>query len=203
MNQLSVSTATSHIDLGTSFTNTLKLSPSGNIVWTGSALTIDDWVNGLTHVFVGNTPYSASSTTMGLSASQLQRITFSGFSPGATLIAGGELVPQDVGGAIPALLKGDINHDNHVNAADVTAMLSAITDLNKFASTNNLFASDVAFLGDVDSDGSFTNADIQSLLTLLVNGGGSVAAVPEPTSIWLFAVALPGLVLAVARRPGR
>ena len=76
MNQLSVSTATSHIDLGTSFTNTLKFSPSGNFVWTGSALAIDDWVNGLTHIFVGNTPYSASSTTMGLSAVSSKELLF-------------------------------------------------------------------------------------------------------------------------------
>ena len=204
MNQLSVSTATSHIDLGTSFTNTLNFSPSGNVVWNGSALTIDDWISGQNHIFVGSVPYSASSTTMGLSTSQLQRITFSGFSPGATLIANGELVPQDIGGAITGLTKGDINRDGHVNAADVSAMLTALTDVNKFASTNNMFASDVSYAGDVDSDGSFTNADLQSLLTLLGSGGGSgtgsVAAVPEPMGFALFGLGGVMVAASVCRR---
>jgi autotransporter-associated beta strand protein len=202
MNQLSVSSPNSHIDLGPSFTNALNFSPSGNVLWNAAQLTIDNWISGANHIFVGTTPYSANSLTMGLSASQLMNITFTGHTPGATLIAGGELVPQDVGGAITTtFVKGDMNRDGHVNAADVTSMLSALTDINKFATTNNRFASDVAFVGDLDSDGAFTNLDLQSLLGLLAGGGGSsVAPVPEPSAIVLFAV---GGVMVAWRRRGQ
>ena len=168
-------------------------------MWNGAQLTIDNWTSGMNHIFVGNLPYAASSTTMGLSTSQLQSITFTGHSGGELLIAGGELVPQDVGGAITTtLMKGDLNRDGHVNGGDVTAMLSALTDIGKYATSINRFASDVAYAGDVDSDGTLTNLDLQSLLFTLAAGGGSVAPVPEPSTILLAAI---GLVVLVRRRP--
>ena len=57
-------------------------------------------------------------------------------------------------------------------------------------------------ISDVKCDGRVTNADAQSLLDLRCSGGGSLAAVPEPASNALIAMALPGLVLAVVRRRG-
>ena len=77
----------------------------------------------------------------------------------------------------------------------MTAMLSALTDVNTFAATNHRFASDVAFVGDVDGSGSFNNLDEQALLNVLKSGGGSLSAVPEPASAVLAALGLIGLAV--------
>ena len=62
---------------------------------------------------------------------------------------------------------GDFNRDGHVNAADLPAMLAALTDLNRYKSANSLTDADLLAIGDIDGSGSVTNADVQALLTLL------------------------------------
>ena len=103
---------------------------------------------------------------------------------------------------LTAILRGDFSRDGHVNAADVPPMLTALADLNAFQSARGLTATDLLAIGDVDRDGKFTNSDLQALLNLLKSGGGSLASVPEPASIVLMALALPGLAFAVVRRRG-
>ena len=44
---------------------------------------------------------------------------------------------------------------------------------------------DLLSLGDVNGDGVFNNADVQSLLDMLKTTGTSLTAVPEPAAIWL------------------
>jgi autotransporter-associated beta strand protein len=85
---------------------------------------------------------------------------------------------------------GDFNFDGHVNGADVTAMLAALTDLNKFEANNTLTPARLLAVGDLDGSGAVNNADLQGLLTLLKSGGGSVAAVPEPPSACLLIIAV-------------
>jgi probable HAF family extracellular repeat protein len=103
----------------------------------------------------------------------------------------------------PALVRGDFNQDGHVTAADVSAMVKALTDLNAYKLKNGLFDANLNTIGDFDGDGMVTNADLQLLLTLLKSGGGSLSAVPEPQSIGLAAaacVAFLGMALHRQRR---
>ena len=44
---------------------------------------------------------------------------------------------------------------------------------------------DLLSLGDVNGDGVFNNADVQSLLDMLKTAGPSLTSVPEPAAIWL------------------
>ena len=90
---------------------------------------------------------------------------------------------------------GDFNQDTSVNGADVAVMLAALTDLHAYALSKHLSDGDVIALGDLDADGKVSNADLQGLLTLLKNGGGSIAAVPEPGSAIML---LFGIVLLAA-----
>jgi T5SS/PEP-CTERM-associated repeat protein len=86
---------------------------------------------------------------------------------------------------------GDINRDSRVDVADVSAMLSALSDLSKYQSTNNLTAAQLVLVGDLTGDGQVNNADLQGLINLLANGGGSgsLTAVPEPSGMVLAGIA--------------
>ncbi len=97
-------------------------------------------------------------------------------------------------------LHGDFNHDGQVTAADIPTMLTALTDLNSYASTNWLSATQLAAIGDFDASGTVTNRDIQGLLDLVISlGGGSTITVPEPAS-WALIVFGGLCVLALRRR---
>ncbi len=102
---------------------------------------------------------------------------------------------------IKTYLQGDWNRDGQVTAADIPSMLSALTDLNAYKSTNALSPVQLASIGDFDSSGTVTNRDIQGLLDLVIaQGGGSAVSVPEPTAITIFALGLPALLLCGFRR---
>jgi fibronectin-binding autotransporter adhesin len=102
--------------------------------------------------------------------------------------------------SVTATLRGDFNRDGHVTAADIPAMLTALTDLNAYASNNSLSPTQLASIGDFDNSGAVTNRDIQGLLDLVASlGGGAVTAVPEPASILLLALALPAFAWVVRR----
>ena len=207
MNRVGV-TAASTIDFGAApTTNTLHFASSSNLLWgLGATLTINDWTpnpagpqlgGGPDPIFVGTS--ASGVATSGLSISQLNNITFNGFAPGAVLLSTGELVP----GTPPALLTaGDVNRDGHINASDVSAMLTALKDLYAYTAAHSpLTYGDAVSVLDIDSDGVASNADLQALLDKLRNGGGSVSPVPEPPSGVILIIGL--VILATGYRIAR
>src|SRR5262249_12245963 len=92
---------------------------------------------------------------------------------------------------------GDFNRDSVVNAADISASMAAMADLSGYTATYHLTKSQLTTIGDLTDDGHVTNADIQKLINLLA-GGGSVAAVPEPSS-WMLLICAAIAVVTVAR----
>jgi hypothetical protein len=85
-------------------------------------------------------------------------------------------------------IRGDANQDDLVNAADIQAYLSALTDLTAYQTAHPALADNNDLLGvlDINQDGVINNADIQSLLDQVAalpgGGAGQITAVPEPAS---------------------
>ena len=185
------------IDLG-SGNSILNFGNSSAIPWnTTKTVSILNWTGTL------NTAGGADQLIFagaGLTAAQRSEIHFPGFN-GAVFV-GNELVPSSV----TTRKLGDFNVDGHVNAADVTAALSALTDFNAYKTSKGLTNDDFLNIGDVDASGFVSNADLQSLINLLAAGGGSgssTPAVPEPDTIVLLVMgAIPGLLLARKLRGG-
>ncbi|HZZ27071.1 MAG TPA: dockerin type I domain-containing protein [Pirellulales bacterium] len=91
-------------------------------------------------------------------------------------------------------LAGDFNRDGHIDAADILPMEQALTNLNSYKAiyAPDLSDTQLLLIGDLDGDGKFTNADLQSLLNLLLSGGGSTTPVPEPSAFVLGVVVIRG-----------
>ncbi len=94
---------------------------------------------------------------------------------------------------------GDMNLDDHIDAADIGAMEKALTNESGYANSIGVTTDYLSLLGDMNGDGVFNNADLQALLNLLKNGEGSTS-VPEPASVVL--LALGGWVLLAWARRG-
>jgi len=94
------------------------------------------------------------------------------------------------------LLPGDFNRDGQITAADIPAMLAALTNLNNYTATNVLTPAQLVTIGDLNGSGTVTNADIQGLLNLVATlGGSSITSVPEPST---FAILLTGIISCAA-----
>lgn len=95
---------------------------------------------------------------------------------------------------------GDLNSDGKYNAADISTLMTALSNVSGFESQNSINDAQFKFMADVNGDGIVNNADIQALIAKAANigGGGSVSAVPEPASAAL--MALGGVVLGFAAR---
>ena len=156
--------------------------------------------------FKGATAFAALGTTLTLSPSLLNsnstleflRLVTAGVQP-TTLTYAGEYGYQSVDYVLAGslsyvpVLPGDFDLDGHVNAADIPAMLAALTDLNSYESLHGLTHSALTMLGDLNGDHAVTNADIQPLLNLLT-ASGVAPSVPEPAGVLLAACGIVGLV---------
>jgi beta-galactosidase len=67
---------------------------------------------------------------------------------------------------------GDWDVSGQLDVADVGAMMGALSDLSGYQSLHGLASAQLNLLGDGDHDNHVTNADLQSLLVSIANGGG-------------------------------
>jgi autotransporter-associated beta strand protein len=201
-------TTSSKLDLGSaSSTTNVFFTDSHSTPWAAPAvLTVSKWTYGIDHL------YFDASKSGGLSSTQLNQIKFADFAQGASISSD----PANLGELTPRI--GNINQDFDsiaqapiVNVADVSALETALTDVQAYQQTYFSTAADpindVKFILDVNGDGAGNNLDLQAEIILLANGGGSpapgggsVTPVPEPASYVLLGL---GSVLLVAHRRRR
>ena len=100
-------------------------------------------------------------------------------------------------------LPGDFNRDGQVTVADISKMMTALTNIDFYQSFLGMSNQQFMQIADVNDDSLVNNADIQALITLIANNaalgsGGDLTTVPEPASIGL--LGFGGLLLAVGCR---
>src|SRR5262249_15463625 len=139
-----------------------------------------------------------------LNPNELALVTFSGADHGALVPDGGmfDLVPS--GAAISNILHlGDVDvvQGNQTtrapNIGDVGALMTALRNVDAYVPTLPTIAgwdskqAESIYLADLDYSDKINNLDLQGLITYIANGGtglnapggGSLTAVPEPTTI--------------------
>ena len=99
---------------------------------------------------------------------------------------------------------GDFNRDGKVTAADIQAMLVALTDLNAYQLVYGLTDAALVLLGDLNGDHAVTNADIQPLLDLLAGAAAArLACQNRPVCCWPSAVSWVWFCVPAAVDTGR
>ena len=72
---------------------------------------------------------------------------------------------------------GDLNLDGKVSAADISALMTALANLNGYQTAHGLSLADLNSLADINHDGSVNNLDIQALIAAIAT------ATPAPTFV--------------------
>ena len=195
--------ATPHVSFGATGTDVGTNLTINNMSFadTNARLKIDNWTYGVgangDHLLDNGSPLDTN-----MLKSQVQ---FADFHLGAQMVTVATAA-RSIGEIIPTV--GDVNQDGVVNAADVSALMSGLTNIAGFQSARALTspssvftASDAKFLLDVNGDGVDTNADVQAeislIATIAAGGTGVTNPVPEPASFVL--LALGGLTMAAMR----
>jgi hypothetical protein len=97
-----------------------------------------------------------------------------------------------------AINPGDFSADGHLTHADLSASMTALSDLAAYKSQHNFTTTDLSNIGNLDGDHAITNLDLQALLVSLADssaGAGSIAPVPEPPAAYLTIAAFAVLAL--------
>jgi hypothetical protein len=79
---------------------------------------------------------------------------------------------------------GDVDQDTHVDVADVSGLATALSNLDGYGPfiTHNFTPAQVVSVADVSGDHVVNNLDLQSLIVLLANGGGTPAPAGGPAA---------------------
>ena len=201
--------ANSTIDMGNGGSMTFAQSSSNAsnvtpppLAWaSGAVLRISNWKGNASNPTIAPavTPFVVgTSVPTALTSGELAQIHFTGYLTGAEEFSDFEIVPLST----TRLLLGDVNQNQHVNAADILPFEGAFVEFERHESSHSFDLADTLDILDVNHDGQISNADLQSFLLYLKGGNGSLA-VPEPSSIVLGLLGMAGLATMARRRRQR
>lgn len=95
-------------------------------------------------------------------------------------------------------VRGDLTGDGVVNFADIGGFVAALSDTPNYQAQFPWLQ--VGYISDFTEDGSTNFADIGGFVNALSGGGGSPAAVPEPSTVALVCMGIALFGAAAARR---
>jgi hypothetical protein len=138
-----------------------------------------DWYEGTVSALLGNGDGTLSyigAFAVGSSPSDVTVCDFNGDGRPDVAVANSgsnnvSVLLNDGSWPVTPLLLGDINRDGQRTAADLQALMTALTDLNTYQSVKNLFGADLLAVADINRDNAVDNADIQALIHLLITNG--------------------------------
>src|SRR5262249_41911686 len=104
-----------------------------------------------------------------LDVSDLSNIAIGAFTPGAFDWATFDETSGVLGLKLNSAfhIAGDFDGDGKLTAADIAAMMKALSDVTGYETAHGLTDLDMLSVGDVDGSGTFTNADLQALMNVL------------------------------------